>query len=231
MSKKYISVIIPAAGLGKRMQQTMAKQYLKLNGKAILEHTLTKFQEHEEVNEIVLVLPESDIENHSYLKSDFPKISKIISGGKERQNSVSNGLRHVHKESDYILVHDAARPLIRKEEISKIIKSIDEHDVVVLAVPVKETIKVADKLNKVTETPNRDNLWSVQTPQGMKFKLMKKLYEKLESTNFMGTDEAMVAEYFGSAVYIVEGHYQNIKITSPEDLLLAELLMKGKNAI
>jgi 2-C-methyl-D-erythritol 4-phosphate cytidylyltransferase len=231
MKKKFISVIIPAAGSGKRMNHSEPKQYMKLFGKTILEHTLTIFQSHSEISEIILVAPSSDI-NHLTTYTDlFPKIIAITPGGKERQDSVNNGLKKVTEHSDIVLVHDAARPLVQNDDISRIIDALENYDVVALAVPVKETIKLVNNEMKVIKTPKRELLWSIQTPQGMKANLMKKLYQDIASTNFLGTDEAMVAEHYGYEVFIAQGNYQNIKITSPEDLILAEIIMKGRDAI
>ena len=228
--KHFISVIIPAAGSGKRMNTKTRKQYLEINNKPILLFTLESFQNHSEIDEIILVCPKSDInfiKENILEKSNFSKITSIVAGGDQRQDSVTNGLQSVSEQADIILVHDGVRPFISNEHISKIIETLKNEDAAVIAVPVKDTIKEVEN-GKVVQTPDRSKLWSIQTPQGMKADIFRTCYEKLKSAPFLGTDEAMIAEKFNYSVNIVEGSYTNIKITTPEDLQIATLFL-GRN--
>ena len=227
MLNKFISVIIPAAGSGKRMNSSVAKQYLKIDGKTILYHTINAFQNASIINEIIVVSPENDINTLKKTLTDFSKLRSITVGGKERQDSVLNGLSSVSKQADIILVHDGVRPFINESEIIAICKELENEDAAVLAVPVKNTIKVV-KDNIVDHTPKRSDLWAIQTPQGMKANIFRSCYTSLKNEDFLGTDESMIAEYYGYKVKVVKGDYKNIKITTPEDLEIAEVFYKGR---
>ena len=228
MKNSFISVIIPAAGSGKRMNSKMKKQFILLDGKPIIYHTVKKFEESS-VSEIIVVCPKDDIDFMKELLIEFKKVVHIVSGGKERQDSVVNGLSMVSHSSDIILVHDGVRPLIRHREINELCNSLILYDAAVIAVPVKNTIKKVEQ-GFVKETPDRSTLWAIQTPQGMKANVFRECYTKLQETDFLGTDESMIAEHFGYDVHVVEGDYTNIKITTPEDLDIGNLfLRKEKN--
>jgi|GEM_PF-307354 endoglucanase len=233
------AAIILAAGRGKRMNADVAKQYLLIHGKPVLYYSLKAFEESE-VDEIVLVTAEEEIEycqKEIVEKYQFQKVNKIVAGGKERYHSVSNGLTHL-SGCDYVLIHDGARPFVTKKIIKKQLEEVVRHQAVVAGMPSKDTVKISDEEGFVSMTPNRKNVWTIQTPQTFSASLIQKAYgilrEKENMTIESGiqiTDDAMVVEHFtGKKVKLVEGSYRNIKITTPEDLIVAEAFLKPDHA-
>lgn len=224
----FCSVVIVAAGNGSRMGTDINKPYLKINGKEVLAHAIEKFQACHDIDEIIIVTSKDEIEYcavHIREKYGFSKVKTIVAGGEERQNSVYNGLLEVNPKAGVVLIHDGARPLIKLEQIKESIEAAKEYGACVVAVPVKDTIKVSDKDQFVMETPSRDTLWSVQTPQGFKYDWIMKAYEEGFEKNLIATDDSMMVEFLGYKVKIVEGRYDNIKITTPEDLIFAEKMI------
>ncbi len=229
---KTVAIVL-AAGRGKRMQSDVAKQYLLVNGKPVLYYSLKAFQDSV-VDEIVLVTAESEI---SYCKEEiveqygFDKVTKIVAGGKERYHSVYNGLQAC-EGTDIVLIHDGARPFVDDTIIGRNINMVKEYGACVTGMPVKDTIKIADDNVFVKETPRRDLIWTIQTPQTFRYELIKKSYdlffEKEEENcqRYSVTDDSMMAEIFGGLkVKLVEGSYNNVKITTPEDMVLAEAIL------
>ena len=222
-------VIIVAAGTGSRMNAGINKQFIKLNEKEILVHTIENFYNKENIGEIIIVSKENEIEyvrENILNKYNFKNI-KLIIGGKERQDSVYNGLKALDKNCEIVLVHDGARPFISEEIIDKSIEEAKVNSAIVVGVPVKDTIKVIDNNNQVVNTPKRDQLWSVQTPQVFKYKLLKEAYEKAYNDGYYGTDDSMLVERLGCSVKMIEGSYNNIKITTIEDLGVGEQILNN----
>lgn len=231
--------IIAAGGQGKRIEGVHAagklpKQFLMLKNKPILAHTVDKFERCGLVDEIILVVPEGYLEYCSQVivdKYGFKKVRKVICGGKERQDSVWSGLKACPNNTSIVVIHDGVRPLIPVDKISESIKicqeknSTDSIGAVVLAVPVKETVKRVEQGNIIT-TLDREKLWLTQTPQTFEYKLILDAYEKAEEDNFTGTDDSALVERLGHEVTILEGDYRNIKITTREDLQVAEKLLE-----
>ncbi len=229
MQKTKCTAIVLAAGQGKRMGTNIQKQYLELDGKPILYYSLYAFEKSNLIDEIVLVVGENQIEycmTEIVSKYQFSKVKNIVQGGAERYHSVWNGLREAYE--GYVFIHDGARPFIDEEILARAYESVREHKACVVGMPTKDTIKIADKEGFVFDTPDRRDLWSVQTPQVFETALVKEAYEKLmrqEETNV--TDDAMVVEQMlGYKVKLVEGSYRNIKITTPEDLQVANFFVK-----
>lgn len=239
---KNIAIVL-SAGSGKRMNSNTKKQYLLINEKPILYYCLKTFQDSSVIDEIVLVTSPEDME---YVKKDivanygFTKVKTFTTGGKERYNSVYNGLK-VCSDCKYVFIHDGARPFVTEDILIRAEKMLEECQSAVVGMPVKDTIKIVDVNNDVTDTPNRKTVWQVQTPQCFEYEIAMKAYEKLIEAEESGelkksgiqvTDDAMVVETFyrmddgGIKVRLVEGSYENIKITTPEDLLIAELFLK-----
>lgn len=220
-----ITAIVLAAGSGKRMNSKVHKQYLLIKEKPVLYYSLKAFEDSQ-VDEIVLVVGTGEVE---YCKKEiveqygFQKIHTIIEGGKERYHSVYEGLKAT-KQTDYVLIHDGARPFITQEIITRTIESVRKYQACVVGMPVKDTIKIVDTDNYAKETPNRSSVWQVQTPQAFSYPLIFTAYTKiLEAEDTTITDDAMVVERMtAQKVRLIEGSYQNIKITTPEDLLIAE---------
>ena len=225
---KYISAIVVAGGSGSRMGTSTKKQYLKIKDKEILVYTVECFQNMPEIQEIVVVTGKEDITYVEKLLKDTYKLNKvsyIVAGGKERQDSVYNGIQAADEKSDYLVIHDGARPLITKEVVRAGLDMAYAHRASIIAVPVKDTIKLVSKDGKVEATPDRSSLWSVQTPQIFEKELIIHAHEYAKEHGLSVTDDSMLVEAIGVPVYIVEGEYTNIKITTPEDLIIAEKML------
>lgn len=201
-----------------------SKQYLPLLGKPILVHTLELFERLPNVAEVVLVVGSDDVERCRGYVRDFglTKVAAVIPGGNERQSSVHEGLRALSAQLSWVMVHDGVRPLAEPERIRECLAEAERSGGAVLAVPVKDTIKVADESGWIVATPDRRSLWAIQTPQAFRLPALREAYDAAERDGFLGTDDAMVAERAGIPVRIVEGSYTNIKITTPDDLQWAE---------
>ncbi|NFH90099.1 2-C-methyl-D-erythritol 4-phosphate cytidylyltransferase [Clostridium botulinum] len=221
-----VSAIVVAGGKGKRMGTVQSKQYLNLNGKPILYYTIKSFLDCNLVDNIILVVPSHEIDycEMEILEKNSLKVNKIVAGGDERYDSVYNGLIEA-KGSDIVLIHDGVRPFVSKETIENAIKYAEEYGAAAPGVMPKDTIKIIDNNRFSIDTPNRSHLISVQTPQAFKFDLIYNCHKKIKNENVNITDDTMVAEYFGNKVYIYQGEYTNIKITTPEDLIIGEYLV------
>lgn len=230
-NNKYVSVIVVAAGMGKRMGAAINKQYLMLENRPILAHTIQKFEDNEYIDEIIVVTRD---EEREYCKREvvcrysFNKVVHIVAGGEERQDSVYNGLMHANKLCDIVLIHDGVRPFIKNDEITECIKAALEYEACVIGVPVKDTIKVIDDTNTIIDTPARNTLWAVHTPQAFAYKLIVKAHENAKKYKQKATDDSMLVEKLGHSVKMIRGSYENIKITTPEDLKIAETFSKGE---
>lgn len=227
MKKGKNTAIILAAGQGKRMNTTIPKQYLLLRDKPVLFYSIRTFQESNCIDEIILVVGEGQAEycrSELVDKYNFNKVKKIVRGGEERYHSVFHGIKEA-EGAENILVHDGARPFVSKEIIRNSLKCVNECGACAAGVPVKDTIKITDKEGYVDYTPERSLVWAVQTPQVFKKEILQEAYMKLMHTESINvTDDAMVVEQMlGIKVKMVMGSYQNIKITTPEDLEIGTL--------
>lgn len=232
---KYAAIVL-SAGTGSRMNSDVPKQYLDLAGYPVIYYSLKTFEESE-VEEVILVAGKEDLDfcrKEIVEKYGFTKVRAIIPGGKERYDSVYQGLMEI-RQADYVVIHDGARPMVTKEMITHSLAMAEERNACVVAVPAKDTIRIADVKGFATGTPDRSQLWQVQTPQAFSYNLICSAYEKLymnveeEREIPQITDDAMVAEYAGKCkVYLAMGDYSNIKITTPEDLVIAEALLNYK---
>lgn len=220
-----VTAIIIAAGSGKRMKSSTPKQFLLLEGKPIIWHTLSVFQDCEIVEEIVLVANREDI---PFLE-DFKKVKKVVPGGWRRQDSSLKGLEAAGSEAeDIVIFHDGVRPFVRRETILECVREVKRTGAAICALRPKETVKVGTEGNLVRETLDRKNLWLVQTPQVFKADLIRRGFENAKEKELEVTDEAMLIEQLGYPVKIVEGDEENIKITTPDDLILAKAILKGR---
>ncbi len=221
-------VILPAAGLGKRMRAGKNKLLLELNGMPVLIHTLRVFEEDEACKGIILVTNPQDFQEFKALltKYSVTKVINLVPGGEERQYSIYNALKTV-KSNGIILVHDAARPFIRKGHIHRLTIKAEETGAAIIGVRAKDTMKkVQDGV--VGETVNRSSLWAVQTPQAFRISILREAYDQAERDQFLGTDDSSLVERLHYPVSIVEGDYDNIKLTTPEDLYFAEAIIKKR---
>ena len=230
----YVSVIIAAAGMSNRMGSKINKQFIAIDNKPILAHTLEKFEESKYIDEIILVSKEEEVEycrKEIVKKYGFKKVTNIVRGGKERQDSIYNGLLALNENTDIVLTHDGARPFVRKEHIKDGIIGVIEHGACVIGVPVKDTIKVINDKEVVHHTPKRSLLWAAQTPQCFWANLIKKGYEYAMNEGIVATDDSSLVEKMGYDIKMIMGSYDNIKITTPEDLIIAESLSKDKDNV
>jgi len=217
-----VSVIIVAAGEGRRFGG--AKQFARLRDKTVLDWSLEKFELHQRVSEIILVLKEEK-DKERYLNR-YKKLSAVVKGGEKRQDSVMAGFNQVEPEKGKIvLIHDAVRPLVEKDLISRVIEGTEEQGAVIPAIPLEDTVKrVAGE--KVVDTMERSSLFRIQTPQGFLYSVLEKALKRAREDGFYGTDEASLVERLGQSVFVVKGDEKNIKITSQEDLKIAEAFLE-----
>lgn len=229
MSK--VTALIPAAGMGKRMGKTVAKQFLTLGDKPMLAHTLLAFQRASEIDEIIPILAQEEMENclsEVIEQYHITKVKTLVAGGKERQDSVANGLQKLEKDAAVVLVHDGVRPFVTLQMIKETVELAKKGECVVVGVPIKDTIKEVDGKGIVRRTLERNKLWATQTPQAFPVKVLKRAYEEASQHKVYGTDDAALVERTGATVRMVMGSYENIKITTPEDLILAEEILKRR---
>ncbi len=235
------TAIVLAAGAGKRMQSNVAKQYMLLQDKPVIWYALKAFEESETIDAVILVVGEGEIDYCSreiVAKYGFQKVCAVVEGGAERYLSVWEGLRFLKGRSDvadgYVFIHDGARPFVTEQIIKDTLESAREYGACVAGMPVKDTIKIADAEEFAAQTPNRRTVWAVQTPQVFEQKLITEAYEallgSLELLREQGveiTDDAMVVEtMLHKKVKLVRASYENIKLTTPEDMKFAESLVK-----
>lgn len=229
------AAIVLAAGSGSRMHSNVKKQYMEINGKPLIYYALKAFEDSF-TDEVVLVVSPGDID---YCKREivdkfgFTKVKSIVEGGAERYDSVRFGLHAISDDTDYVMIHDGARPFVTEDIMKRAVDAARENMACVVGMPVKDTIKVADENGFAKETPDRKTLWMIQTPQTFEYSLIRKLYDKLEedkeeikAKGINITDDAMVVETFSDVkVKLVEGSYNNIKVTTPEDIGIAQAIL------
>lgn len=221
--------VIVAAGSGKRMGGERNKLWLPLAGKPIFCHTIELFVSHPMIAETVLVVSDTDHADISQLIAEQGYIGiKLVTGGAERQESVQNGLAALSAACEYVLVHDAARPFLTAAQITAVIERVKQDQATILAVPVKDTIKIVGADGYVESTPARESLWAVQTPQAFRLALLQDVHAQAEKAGKKGTDDAMLVEWMGHRVSVLQGSYENIKITTPDDLWLGEEILRKR---
>ncbi|MDW0116722.1 2-C-methyl-D-erythritol 4-phosphate cytidylyltransferase [Sporosarcina thermotolerans] len=225
---KMYTVMLPAAGSGRRMGAGFNKLFLELAGKPILIHTLEVFEQDEKCSGMILSVKLVEKEKIERMLERFgiTKVKALVEGGDERQQSVAACIR-AHQSDEIVLVHDAARPFINRNVIHELVGVADEHGAAIAGVQVKDTMKFAPD-GIVEETVDRSKLWSIQTPQAFRYELLKEASDKAEADGFLGTDESMIVERLGHPVRIVESTYDNVKMTTKEDLLFGEVLLKRR---
>jgi 2-C-methyl-D-erythritol 4-phosphate cytidylyltransferase len=223
-----VTAVIPAAGAGKRMNTK--KQFLEINGRPLLSITVSVFEECQSIDDIIVVAARDDIEAVKEMLKDLRKVRDIVEGGPERQDSVYNGLKDISKESDddLAVIHDGARPLVTKEIISKAVTEAKVSKAVVVGVPAKDTIKTVTPDNMTLETLDRGSLWLVQTPQVFQLSVIKQAYERAQKINYRATDDSKLVERMGIPVKMIMGSYDNIKITTIEDVAIAESILNRR---
>lgn len=230
-----IGAVILAGGRGSRMHSDIQKQYMLLDGRPLIAYALEAF-ERSCADDLVLVTGAGEaefVQKEILPPLGLTKLRSIVTGGKERYHSVYEGLKAL-RNCDYVLIHDGARPLVTEAVISRAVQAAAQNDACVVGMPVKDTIKVADAHGFAESTPDRSLLWQVQTPQAFAYPLVRGAYDRLMADETLQkgiTDDAMVVEHLsGTKVRLVEGSYENLKVTTPEDLVLAEALLKKRAA-
>lgn len=228
-----IGAVILAGGRGSRMHSDIQKQYMRLDGRPLIAYALEAF-ERSCADDLVLVTGAGEaefVQKEILPPLGLTKLRSIVTGGKELYHSVYEGLKAL-RNCDYVLIHDGARPLVTEAVISRAVQAAVQNDACVVGMPVKDTIKVADAHGFAESTPDRSLLWQVQTPQAFAYPLVRGAYDRLMADETLQkgiTDDAMVVEHLsGTKVRLVEGSYENLKVTTPEDLVLAEALLKKR---
>jgi 2-C-methyl-D-erythritol 4-phosphate cytidylyltransferase len=227
-----VNAVIVSAGKGHRFMNGKKKQFLPLAGKPVLARTLDPFERCPLVNTVVLVVGQEDLGfclREIVEKYGYRKVSRVVPGGESRQESVRHGMDAVPEDVEIVVIHDGVRPFVTQKMIEESIRSAMRFKAVVLGTPVKETIKTVNPEGKVLKTLDRGSLWQIQTPQVFHAKLIRDALNKATEDGFMGTDDASLVERLGVEVHVLPGDYTNIKITTPEDLLLASLLLQAKS--
>ncbi|MFC0190596.1 2-C-methyl-D-erythritol 4-phosphate cytidylyltransferase [Fictibacillus aquaticus] len=220
--------IVLAAGQGKRMNAGKNKQWIELEGMPVIAHTIKVFENDPWCSGIILVGNEREMRLLEEFRQfyGYKKIENIVPGGKERQDSVYEGLKALDDDG-LVLIHDGARPFVAEKDIHSLAEKADETGAAVLAVPVKDTIKHI-KEGQVTHTMDRSSLWAAQTPQAFRLSVIKKFHTRAAADGWLGTDDASLAEKYGEAVAVVEGDYRNIKLTTADDLLFAKAILRER---
>ena len=221
--------IIPAGGAGKRMGGCVPKQYLSLAGIPILVHTLRVFQCSSLIDEILLVVPEGDIPDvrrDLVQRYRISKVSLVLHGGRERQDSVRNALAHLRDEHEGIVIHDGVRPFVTGDLIERAVAGAKEFGAVTVGVPIRDTVKAVDAAGGVVKTVSREGLWLTQTPQAFRREVILAAYARAEADGFYGTDDASLVERMGIPVRMIRGDVDNIKVTMPEDLARGEMILR-----
>ena len=223
-----ISAIIPAAGRGTRIGSPTPKQFLFLNGKPILNHTLEVFERSGIIDSLGLVGPEQEVKTTlaQWLETSSI-VTQVVAGGEKRQDSVFNGFQALDKDTDIVVVHDGVRPFVTVEMILESVDAAKRHGAAIVAVPIGDTLKKVNPGGFVECTVDRERIWKVQTPQAFQYGVLHKAFQKAAADSFHGTDEGSLIERMGGEIKIVSGSELNIKITRREDLVLGESILNN----
>jgi len=220
-----VGAIIPAAGRGKRIGASVPKQFLEIQGRPLLHHTLMVFASCKLIDYVVLVMPRADVDEmgEDWLNK-YEIVREVVVGGEQRQDSVYNGFNSLEEGTDIVVVHDGVRPFTTPQMIIATVEAAQQHGAAITAIPVSDTVKQAAD-GFVKQTVTRDGLWRVQTPQAFQYGVLQQAFKKAKKDSYYGTDEGSLVEYLGERVKIVPGSELNIKITRKEDLVLGESLL------
>lgn len=221
-----VTAIIAAAGSGRRMGRDINKVFIPLAGRPTLEYSIRTLESCSSItNLIVIAAPGEEQDVEQILLETINKPWKVVPGGSERQYSVANALKAVTGDTEVVVIHDGARPLVTPESIEEAIAAAFEFDAAIVAVPVKDTMKIVDDAEFVAGTLDRSTIWSIQTPQAFRTSVLKEAYKRAEQDGILATDDAALVENMGLKVKVVRGSYQNLKVTTPEDLIMAQALL------
>jgi len=228
-----ISVIIAASGSGQRLGGHKPKQFQLLGGRPVLAHTLLAFERLDIIDEIIIAAP-VEYTAHTWditARYGFSKVREVVPGGANRAESIYAALKKLHKDTNIVLIHDGVRPFVSEETIKSVVRTAEIYGAAVAGIPLTDTIKEVSRTGHVVATPDRQRFWQVQTPQGFTYDMIKNAYAQGEKDDILvtATDDSILVERLGHGVKMVEGHPGNIKITTREDLLLSEMLLRSKN--
>lgn len=228
--KPFVSAVIVAAGRSERMGLNKSKQLISLCGVSVIARTISAFEESNSINEIVIVTNRFDIVKIAGLVKEFgfDKVSRIVIGGETRQKSVASGFEAINEKAEFVAIHDGARPLVTTDCIERTIESAVQSGAAAAAVKVKDTVKFADENGIVISTPDRQMMWAVQTPQTFSAELYRKALKAAEESEADYTDDCQLVEAVGGKVQLTQGEYNNIKITTVEDIAQAEAVIKAR---
>ena len=230
MGRKKMKVValIAAAGFGKRMNAKISKLFIPIFGKPILAYTIEKFEQCNFIEKIYLIVNQEEdfYSKDIILKYNFSKVQELIAGGETRQDSVYNGLKVLDPDTDIVAIHDGARPLIEETIIQESIEAAQEFGAAIAAIPLKDTVKRSGKDFFINETLNRQEIWRAQTPQTFKYSIILSAYHQAYKDKFFATDDAAIVERYGYKVKMIIGSEENIKITTPFDIIIAENFLK-----
>ena len=224
-----IVALIAAAGKGKRMNARISKPFIPIFGKPILAYTIEKFEKCKLIDKIYLAVNSEEKELCSrdiIIKYNFTKVQELIDGGETRQDSIFNGLKALDKDTDIVVIHDGARPLIEETLIRDSIETAQKYGAAITAIPIKDTVKKSGNNFFINKTLNREEIWRAQTPQTFKYDLILPAYHKAYKDKYLATDDAAILERYGHKVKLIIGSEENIKITTPFDIIVAENFLK-----
>ena len=226
----HTCAIIVCGGSGKRFSGNCKKQYALLSNKPVLAHTIYPFQKSDSIDEIVLVVPKDDIEtvkSSIVEKFEFTKVTNVVAGGEQRQDSVYNGLRSIKKIPDKVFIHDGVRPFIRIKEIEAAAKASQESNALIFAIKPRNTVKEIDESGDIVKTHKRENLFEALTPQIFSYDIIMTAHELAKEKNYYSTDDSALVERIGEKVKVFEGSSENIKLTFESDMLIAKKIMEN----
>jgi 2-C-methyl-D-erythritol 4-phosphate cytidylyltransferase len=223
-----VSAVIVAAGKGIRMNGAVRKQYLPLAGRPVLTHSLSVFETCQFIHRIVLVVPEDDLAYcQDHILSGFKERIELVAGGNNRQDSVYNGLIALGKNNGIVIIHDGVRPFLNREMLDSCVTGAKKHGACIIGVPVEHTLKKVNGIRNVEKTIERRNIWFAQTPQAFQYEIIRNAHEDARLKGYAGTDDAYLVEQMGNPVKMIKGDKNNIKITTREDLKLAQAILES----
>jgi len=226
-----VVALVPAAGRGLRMGGSIPKQFLSLGGEPLIVQSLRALQAAPVVDQIVLAVPLADIEyceNEIVLRHRFTKVTKVVAGGAERQDSVRCALAHVHSDTEIVLIHDAVRPFVTQWMIAEVVAAARKEGAAIIALPMRDTVKQVRADGMIERTVDRAPLWLAQTPQAFRRDWIETAHKKAHDEGVRATDDAFLVEWLGYSVAVVEGSGENIKVTRPEDLVIGEAILASR---
>lgn len=228
-----VAALVPAAGKGLRMGGAVPKQFLALGGEPLVVHSLRVLQASPVIDQIILAVPHADLDyclNDLAVRFGFSKITKVVAGGKERQDSVRHALEHVSEETEIVVIHDAVRPFLTQQMLAEVVGAAEREGGAIVALPMRDTVKQVGAGHRIERTVDRQPLWLAQTPQAFRRDRLLAAHRKAHAEGVHATDDAFVFEWAGHPVVVVEGGGENIKVTRPEDMVIGEAILAARKA-